>query len=73
VNSQEQERIEQNARRTAGIHALRKIRGIVDEDLKDGAARAKLLHDLLRYGWIALLLAALLLAALLLARYLGVI
>ncbi|MDE2117960.1 MAG: hypothetical protein KGJ19_05125 [Betaproteobacteria bacterium] len=68
MNPQEQERIEQNVRRTAGIHALRKIRGIVDEDLKKEAARAKLLHALLRYGWIALLL-----AALLLARYLGVI
>lgn len=68
MNTQEQERIEQNVRRTAGIHALRKIRGIVDEDLKDEAARAKLLHAFLRYGWIALLL-----AALLLARYLGVI
>lgn len=62
------ERMEQNARRTAGAHALKKIRGIVDEDLKEEVGRASLLHAFLRYGWIALLL-----AALLLARYLGVI
>ena len=66
--SPEQERIGQNVRRTAGTHALRKIRGIVDDDLHEEAARAKLLRAFLRYGWIALLL-----AALLLARYLGVI
>jgi len=57
----EQERIGQNVRRTAGTHALKKIRGIVDEDLNEEAWRAKLLHVFLRYGWIALLLAALLL------------
>lgn len=68
MNTQEQERIEQNVRRTAGIHALRKIRGIVDEDLKNEEVRAKLLRAFLHYGWIVLLL-----AALLLARYLGVI
>ena len=64
----EQERIGENVRRTAGIHALKEIRGIVDEDLNEEAARAKLLHVFLRYGWIVLLL-----AALLLARYFGVI
>lgn len=62
----EQERIGQNVRRSAGVHALKKICGIVDEDLHEEAARAKLLRAFLRYGWIALLL-----AALLLARYLG--
>lgn len=65
---QEQERIGQNVQRTAGAHALKKIRGIVDEDLHEEAARAKLLHIFLRYGWIVLLL-----AALLLARHFGVI
>ena len=64
----EQERIEENVRRTAGIHTLRKIRGIVDEDLDEEAARAKLLQTFLRYGWIVLLL-----LVLLLARYFGVI
>lgn len=65
---QEQERIGQNVRRAAGAHALKKIRGIVDEDLHEEAARAKLLHIFLRYGWIVLLL-----ATLLLARHFGVI
>jgi len=55
-------------RRAAGIHALKEIRGIVDEDLREEAARAKLLRAFLRYGWVVLLL-----AAWLLARYLGVI
>ena len=64
----DRERMEQNVRRTAGTHALRKIRGVVDDELKEEAGRAKLLHAFLRYGWIALLL-----AVLLLVRYLGVI
>lgn len=64
----DRERMEQNVRRTTGVHALKKIRGIVNEDLREEAARTRLLRALLRYGWVALLL-----AALLLARYLGVI
>ena len=64
----DRERMEHNVRRTTGIHALRKIRGIADKYLREEAARAELLRTLLRYGWIALLF-----AALLLARYLGVI
>ncbi len=64
----EQEHIERNIRRTAGINALKEIRGIVDEDLREEAARAKLLRTFLRYG-----LAALLPAALLLAHYFGVV
>jgi hypothetical protein len=64
----EQERIEQNVRHATGIHALKEIRGIVDEDLREEAARAKLLRVFLRYGWIVLLL-----ATWLLARHFGVI
>jgi hypothetical protein len=64
----EQERIEQNARRAAGIHALKEIRSIVDNDLREEADRAKLLRAFLQYGWIILLL-----AAWLLARHFGVI
>ena len=63
-----EEPIARNVRRAAGIHALKEIRGIVDEDLREEAARAKLLRAFLRYGWVVLLL-----AAWLLARYLGVI
>ncbi len=68
MSTPDQERIDQNVRRTAGIHALKEIRGIVDEDLREEAARAKLLRAFLRYGWIVLLL-----AAWLLARYFGII
>ncbi|MEJ1958716.1 MAG: hypothetical protein WDM70_04065 [Nitrosomonadales bacterium] len=64
----DQQRIERNVRHTTGIHALKKIRGIVDEDLREEAARTKLLRTFLRYGWVVLLL-----AAWLLARHFGVI
>ena len=63
----EQEDLERNVRRAAGIHALKEIRSIVDEDLREEAARAKLLRAFLSYGWIILLL-----AAGLLARHFGV-
>jgi len=66
--SMEQDRIEQNVRQTAGLHALKEIRAIVDQDLREEAARVKLLRALLRYGWIVLLV-----AAWLLARHFGVI
>lgn len=65
---EQQERLDQNVRRASGIHALKEIRGLVDEDLREEAARAKLLRAFLRYGWIILLL-----AAWLLARHFGVI
>lgn len=65
---EEQERIERNVQRTASGQALKEIRAIVAEDLREEAARVKLLRAFLRYGWIVLLL-----AAGLLARYLGVI
>jgi hypothetical protein len=68
MNATEQERLEQNIRRTAGVRALKEIRGIVDDDLREEAARRKWLAILLRYGWMVLLL-----AAGLLARYTGVI
>lgn len=68
MNATEQERLEQNIRRTAGVRALKEIRGIVDADLRAEAARKKWLSTFLRYGWIVLLL-----AAGLLARYMGVI
>ena len=58
MNEQQHDDIERNIRRTAGLHALKEIRGIVDEDLREKAAREKLLRLFLRYGWIVLLLAA---------------
>jgi hypothetical protein len=56
--------LQQNIRRTTGQHALKKIRTIVDEDLKNDVAKASALRGLLRYGWIALLVAAAFLAKL---------
>ena len=64
----EQERIKRNVRQAAGLHALKEIGNIVEDDLREEAARVKLLRGFLRYGWIVLLL-----AAGLLARYFGVI
>ena len=58
----EQDRLSRNVRHTVGVHALREIRGIVDEDLREEAARKKWLIAFPRYGLIVLLLAALLLA-----------
>jgi hypothetical protein len=61
-------RIEQNVQRAASHAALRKVRGIVDEELEKDAANARALRAFMRFGWIVLLA-----AAALLARYLGVI
>jgi hypothetical protein len=47
--------LQQNIRRVTGLHALRKIRVIVDEENRQEAATARILRWLLRYGWIALL------------------
>ncbi|MBU1426136.1 MAG: hypothetical protein KKH12_13230 [Gammaproteobacteria bacterium] len=56
--------LQQNIRRTAGVHALRKIRAIVDEEKRNDAAAAQTLRWLLRYGWILLLIIAAFLARL---------
>lgn len=50
--------MQQNIRRTTGLHALKKIRGIVDKENVDDEFKAHALRQLLRYGWIVLLLAA---------------
>jgi len=60
--------LQQNIRRTTGIHALKQVRAIVDEDNANEAFKAHALRWLLRYGWLVLLL-----IAALLARLLGVI
>jgi hypothetical protein len=63
----QQERINKNVQRSAGIQALKEIRGIVEQDMREEAARAKLLRGMLRYG-----LAVLILVAGLLALFYGV-
>ena len=68
MSTPDQERIEQNVRRTAGVNALKEIRVIVDDELREEAARTKLLRAFLHYGWVVLLL-----MAGFLARFFGVI
>jgi len=68
IAPEQDQRIERNVQRTVGHAALKKIRGIVDEDLEKEMSGARLLRAFLRYGWLILLV-----AAALLAHYLGVI
>ena len=56
--------LQQNIRRTTGLHALKKIRTIVDEENEHDAAVDRALRWLLRYGWIVLLVVAAVLARL---------
>ncbi len=56
--------LQQNVRRTAAQHALRRIRAIVDEENRNDAAAARSLRWLLRYGWLVLLAVVALLARL---------
>lgn len=56
--------LQQNIRRTTGVHALRKIRAIVDEENENDVATARALRWLLRYGWLVLLVIIALLARL---------
>ncbi len=60
--------LQQNIRRTTAVHALKKIRHIVDEENADDAFKARALRWSVRYGWLVLLL-----VAALLARLLGVV
>ncbi len=60
--------LQKNIRKTTGIHALRKIRAIVDREDAEERTKARALRWLLCYGWLVLLL-----VGLLLARLLGVI
>ena len=60
--------LQQNIRRTTGLHALRQIRSIVDAENAADAFKVRALRWLLRYGWLVLLF-----VAALLARLLGVI
>jgi hypothetical protein len=64
----EDDRLQQNIQRSTAHHALKQIRGIVDEENADDAFKARALGWLLRYGWLVILI-----LALLFARYLGVI
>lgn len=62
------DRFKQNIDRATAIHALKKVRVLVDEANAEDAAKAKALHWLVHYGWLVLLL-----IAALVARFIGVI
>lgn len=54
--------LQQNIRRTTGLHALRKIRAQVEAEWADEAFKVRMLRWLGRYGWVALPLLAVLVA-----------
>ena len=56
--------LQQNIRRTTGLHALKKISAIVDEENRNDASNARIFRWLLRYSWIVLLVIAVVLARL---------
>lgn len=48
--------LQQNIRRTAGLHALKKIGAIVDEENRNDAAKAAALRNIVLYGSLILML-----------------
>lgn len=60
--------LQQNIDRSTAIHALKKVRVLVEEANAEDEAKAKALHWMMRYGWLVLLL-----IAALVARLIGVI
>lgn len=48
--------LQQNIRRTAGLHALKKVSALVDESNRDDAAKATALRNTLLYGSLLLML-----------------
>jgi len=60
--------LQQNIARTSAIHALKKVRVLVDEANAEDESKEKALRWMLRYGWLLLLL-----IAALVARFIGVI
>jgi hypothetical protein len=54
--------LQQNIARTTGLHALKQIHTIVEQENKNDADSARLLRWMLRYGWLALLFFAAILA-----------
>jgi len=62
------DRLQQNIDRSTAIHALKKVRVLVDEANEEDASKARALLWMMRYGWLLLLL-----IAALIARLIGVI
>lgn len=58
MSTPQEDALQENIRRTASVHALREIHGIVDEERKTEALVGRVLHAFLLYGWLVLLLLA---------------
>jgi hypothetical protein len=56
------DQLQQNISRTTGLHALKQIQAIVEQENKNDADSARALRWLLRYGWLVLLLLGAILA-----------
>jgi len=54
----EDERLQQNIARTTGLHALKQIHAIVEQENNHDAETERQLRWVLRYGWLVLLLLA---------------
>ena len=50
--------LQQNIRRTAGLHALKKIGAIVEEENRNDAAKAAAVRNIVLYGSLVLMLVA---------------
>ena len=56
MNTPQEEALQENIRRTASVHALKKIHAIVEEEREKEALLGRVLHAFLLYGWVVLLL-----------------
>ncbi len=54
----DEEGLQRNIRHSTGLHALKKIGAIVDEETRDEAFKAQAVRNILLYGSIVLLLVA---------------
>jgi hypothetical protein len=62
------DRLQQNIDRATAIHALKKVRILVDAANAEDASKVRALRWMMRYGWIVLLI-----IAAMIARIIGVI
>ena len=56
------EKMQQNISRTTGLHALKQIQAIVEQENNNDAYSARTLSLAMRYGWVILILFAAILA-----------
>jgi hypothetical protein len=58
----EDDKLQQNIKRTTSMRALKQIHAIVEQENKNDAETARVLRWLLRFGWVLLLLVGAILA-----------